>query len=99
MPLELYPAGDADMYRAAWLEREAYAHLTSNDILFPGELPPGALEHRTEGLRQKIKEQGVCSFKVVDTELQDGEQMIAFAQWCVHGVHPALHEVELTKCL
>ncbi|CAN8097842.1 unnamed protein product [Discula destructiva] len=84
MPLESYAAVDADMYRAAVIEREAYETQESNAILFPGALPPGALQHRADGLRKKAAEQNVSSFKVVDTELEDGERMIAFAQWVVY---------------
>lgn len=81
MPLELHPAVDADMHRAAAIEREAYSPLASNAVLFPGPLPPGALKYRAEGLKKKAARQGVYSFKVVDTALEGDEQMIAFAQW------------------
>lgn len=82
MVLKMLPAEEADMYRSAVIEHEAYAPLPSNQILFPGRLPPNVLELRAEELKGQAKEQNTFCFKVVDTEL-DNEQRISFAKWHV----------------
>lgn len=82
MPLELRPAVDADMYRAAVIEREAYSPLETNTILFPGPFPPDVLHYRAAGWKKQAQAPGTSCFKVVDTELPAGEeQIIAFSQW------------------
>lgn len=83
MPLELQPAVDGDMYRAAVIEHEAYSPLESNSILFPGPFPPDVLNYRAEGWRKQAKGPGTSCFKVVDTDLTGEQQLIAFAQWYV----------------
>lgn len=81
MPLELRTAVDADMYRAAVIEREAYSPLETNSILFPRPFPPDILTYRAEGWKKQAKTPGASCFKVIDTELAEEEQLIAFAQW------------------
>lgn len=83
MPLELQPAVEADMYRAAVIERVAYSPLETNSILFPGPFPPDILNYRAEGWKKQAKEPGTSCFKVVDTELPEEEQLIAFSLWYV----------------
>ena len=82
MVLKMLPAEEADMYRSAVVERDAYAPLESNQILFPGPFPPNVLEFRAEELKGQAKEHNTFYFKVVDTELE-GEQRISFAKWHV----------------
>lgn len=85
MPLQVLPAGDADMYRSAVIEHKAYSPLASNAVLFPGPFPPGVLDFRAEDLRKSTKEPNTFWFKVVDTELPEGdEQTIALSKWYVH---------------
>lgn len=92
MVLKMLPAEEADMYRSAVIEHEAYAPLETNQILFPGPFPPNILEIRAEQLKGQAKEPNVSCFKVIDTELE-GEQMISFARWCVppNSLCAALH--------
>lgn len=82
MALKLLPAEEADMYHSAVIEHDAYVSLKTNDILFPGPLPPNVLELRAEELKGQAKEPNTFCFKVIDTELE-GEQMISFAKWQV----------------
>lgn len=82
MVLKVLPAEEADMYRAAVIENEAYTPLETNQILFPGPLPPNALELRSEELKEQAREPNVFCLKVADTDLE-GEQMISFARWYV----------------
>lgn len=85
MPLQVLPAGDADMYRSAVIEHKAYSPLTSNAVLFPGPFPPGVLDFRAEDLRKSIEEPNTFWFKVVDTELPEGDdQIIALSKWYVY---------------
>lgn len=82
MPLEVFSAGDADMYRAAVIEHDAYKPLRTNDILFPGPFPPDVLHIRAEELKEDARDSQAFCFKVIDTEIEDGkEQMVAFAKW------------------
>ncbi|ROW03634.1 hypothetical protein VPNG_07198 [Cytospora leucostoma] len=81
MVLKILPAEEADMYRSAVIEHDAYAHLNTNDILFPGPLPPNVLELRAEEMKSQAREPNAFCFKVIDTELEEGEQMISFAKW------------------
>lgn len=81
MPLQVLPAGDADMYRSAVIEHNAYSPLASNAILFPGPFPPGVLEFRAADFKKNAKEPNTFWFKVVDTELKGDEQIIALSKW------------------
>ncbi|KAK2597849.1 hypothetical protein N8I77_012608 [Diaporthe amygdali] len=88
MVLQVLPAEEADMYRSAVIEHEAYKPLETNKILFPGPFPPDVLEHRADELKAQSKEHNTFCFKVIDTELE-GEQMISFAKWVVYdGTNP-----------
>jgi hypothetical protein len=87
MVLKMLPAEEADMYRSAVIEHEAYAPLETNQILFPGPFPTNILEIRAEQLKEQVQEPNVFCFKVIDTELE-GEQMISFARWCVPPDRP-----------
>lgn len=70
------------MYRAAVIEHDAYKPLRANDILFPGPFPPDVLHIRAEELKEDAGNSQTFCFKVIDTEIEDGEeQMIAFAKW------------------
>lgn len=85
MPLQVFPAGDADMYRAAVIEHDAYKPLRANDILFPGPFPSDVLHIRAEELKEDARGSQTFCLKVIDTEIEDGdEQMIAFAKWVIH---------------
>lgn len=83
MPLKVLPAGKADMYRSAVVEREAYLPLQTNDVLFPGPQPIDVLKYRASDLAKDTEEPNVFCFKVVDTDLEGDEieQMISFAKW------------------
>lgn len=81
MPLQLLPAVTRDdMREVAVIKREAYATIESNGILFPVELPDEPL---VADLEKGAEEPARSCFKVVDTELEAGQQIVAFAQWCV----------------
>lgn len=82
MVLKILPAEEADMYRSAQIEHEAYAPLETNQILFPGPFPPNVLEMRAEELKAQAKKRNTLCFKVIDTELES-EQGISFAKWHV----------------
>lgn len=87
MVLKMLPAEEADMYRSAVIEHDAYAPLETNRVLFPGPFPPNVLEFRAEEFKEQAKEPNTICFKVIDTEL-NGEQMISFAKWyvCLPGM-------------
>lgn len=85
MVLQVLPAEEADMYRSAVIENEAYKVSATNDILFPGPFPPDVLEHRANELTAQSKEPNTFCFKVIDTELE-GEQMISFTKWYVTSI-------------
>lgn len=80
MVLKVSPAEDADMYRSAVIEHEAYKPLETNQILFPGPFPPDVLEHRANELKAQSHEPNTFCYKVTDTELE-GEKTISFAKW------------------
>ncbi|KAF3761774.1 hypothetical protein M406DRAFT_281853 [Cryphonectria parasitica EP155] len=91
MPLKVLPAGKADMYRAAVIERHAYAPLKTNDILFPGPLLADSLKYRAGDLEKEVEEPNVFWFKVVDTDIEgdESEQTISVAKWTVYDQnHP-----------
>lgn len=81
MPLKLLPAEATDMYRSAYIQREAFSPLASTPILFPGPMPSDVLDRRAEELIEEAMDPKTFWFKVVDTELEDREQAIAFAKW------------------
>lgn len=82
MPLQLLPAeGLADMHRGAVIEKLAYDPYPSNRILFPGPFAPEALEKRAEELYDQSKEPNTLWYKVVDTDLEGDEQIIAISKW------------------
>ncbi|KAJ4393105.1 hypothetical protein N0V93_002312 [Gnomoniopsis smithogilvyi] len=87
MPLELRPAVEADMYRAAVIEREAYSPLETNTILFPGPFPSDVLNYRAEGWKKQARDPNTSCFKVIDTELAEEEQLIAFSLWTHHDTN------------
>lgn len=72
------------MYRVAVTEREAYSPLEANPILFPGPFPKDVLSHRANALKEQAQAPGTSCFKVVDTELAEEEQLIAYALWYIH---------------
>ncbi|KAI1803363.1 acyl-CoA N-acyltransferase [Daldinia bambusicola] len=85
MPLELQPATEADALRAAEIESAAYQPNPFNRILFPGPFPPEAVAWRGAQLAAELKKDPTARwFKVVDTDLSEGEQMVAFAQWHIY---------------
>ncbi|KAI2619375.1 acyl-CoA N-acyltransferase [Hypomontagnella submonticulosa] len=89
MPLELKPATEADAKRAAIIERDAYAPNPFSRILFPGPFPPEALDGRAGFLATELKEDSTTRWlKVVDTDLPEDEQMIAFAKWHIYTEKP-----------
>lgn len=81
MPLQVLEANEADMYRSAVIEHEAYRPLASNAILFPGPFPPGILDFRAEELKKDAQRPGTHWLKVVDTDLEGEEQIIALSKW------------------
>lgn len=85
MVLKVLPAEETDMYRSAVIEHEAYKRLETNQILFPGSLPPDVLDRRADELKAQSKEPNTFYYKVIDTELE-GEQRISFAKWYVDSI-------------
>lgn len=85
MVLQVLPAEEADMYRSAVIEHEAYKRLETNQILFPGPFPPDVLEHRANELKAQSKDPNTFCYKVIDTEVE-GEQIISFAKWYVDSI-------------
>lgn len=81
MPLQVLPAGEADMYRSAVIEHTAYSALEANHVLFPGPLPPDILKYRAEDFKKEAEDPRTFWYKVVDTEIEDNEQSLAFAKW------------------
>ncbi|KAI1376341.1 acyl-CoA N-acyltransferase [Hypoxylon crocopeplum] len=89
MPLELQPAIEADARRSAEIESAAYAPNPFNRILFPGPFPPEVLDGRASQLAAELKRDDTTHwFKVVDTDLPEAEQMIAFAKWHIYTEMP-----------
>ncbi|KAI1093698.1 acyl-CoA N-acyltransferase [Rostrohypoxylon terebratum] len=89
MPLELQQATEADAHRSTEIDRAAHANNKFNPILFPGPHPPDALDHRAKGLVGELKNDPTVRWsKVVDTDLPEGEQMIAFSKWHIYTEPP-----------
>ncbi|KAI1461881.1 acyl-CoA N-acyltransferase [Annulohypoxylon moriforme] len=89
MPLELQPATEADARRSLEIEKAAYAMNPYNEILFPGPHPPDALDGKAKGMISELNKDSTIRWsKVVDTDLPDGEQMIAFSKWFIHSEPP-----------
>ncbi|KAI1103305.1 acyl-CoA N-acyltransferase [Jackrogersella minutella] len=89
MPLELQPATAADARRSAEIEAAAYAPNPFNLILFPGPFPANALDGRASHLAAELESDATTRwYKAVDTDLPDGEQMIAFSKWHVYTEKP-----------
>ncbi|KAI5923335.1 acyl-CoA N-acyltransferase [Camillea tinctor] len=85
MPLELHPATEADAHRAAEIEALAYQPSPFNAILFPGPFPPEARDSRAAELTTGMSEDATARcFKVVDTDVEGEQKMIAFAKWHVY---------------
>ncbi|KAJ9132142.1 hypothetical protein NKR23_g11399 [Pleurostoma richardsiae] len=85
MPLRLFPAAESDAPRAAELEHAAYSPSPFNKVLFPGPFPPEALGHRAAGLAEELKnDPTVVWLKVVDTDIEGDDKMIAFAKWHIY---------------
>lgn len=92
MPLELQPATEADAGRSVDIERAAYALNPLTRILFPGPFPATAADDRAKLLTTELKSDPTTRwFKVVDPELPEAEQMVAFAKFHVftERKHPA----------
>ncbi|KAI1213975.1 acyl-CoA N-acyltransferase [Annulohypoxylon truncatum] len=86
MTLELQPATEADARRSAEIEGAAYASNAFNEILFPGPHPPDALDGRAKGLIAELHNDVTTRWsKVIDTDLPEDEQMIAFAKWHIQA--------------
>ncbi|KAI1412607.1 acyl-CoA N-acyltransferase [Hypoxylon sp. FL1857] len=91
MPLELQPATEADARRSADIEAAAYAPDPFNKILFPGPFPLNVLDGRASLLVAELKADPTTRWlKVVDTDLPDAEQMIAFAKFHIYPEKPQL---------
>ncbi|KAI0890516.1 acyl-CoA N-acyltransferase [Annulohypoxylon maeteangense] len=89
MSLELQPATEADARRSAEIEGVAYASNSFSEILFPGPPPPDAFDGRAKGLVAELHNDATVRWsKVVDTDLPEGEQMIAFSKWHIHAEPP-----------
>lgn len=90
MPLQVLPAVEADALRIAELERDAYLPSPVSPILFPGPHPADALDVRAAQMAESLRtDPSIRWFKVVDTDLPEGQQLIAFAQWNVYHPDPA----------
>lgn len=72
------------MYRVAVTEREAYSPLEANSILFPGPFAKDVLNFRADALKNQAQAPGTSCFKVIDTELAEEEQLIAYALWYIY---------------
>jgi hypothetical protein len=91
MPLELMPATEADALRAAGIESIAFGPSPFNKVLFPGPFPDSPLADRAESMAKALREDSTQRWlKVVDTDLEGDEQMIAFAKWHVFTEKPVL---------
>ncbi len=82
MPLQLLPAEPADAKRAAAIEHDAYAPRPSNRILFPGPFPDDVLDRSAADLVEDLRTDRTTRWwKIVETELQGDEALVAFARW------------------
>ncbi|KAI1849266.1 hypothetical protein JX266_005227 [Neoarthrinium moseri] len=92
MPLEIQPATEADIRRAVELEFKAYGPNPFSAILFPGPKPDGdTIGTRAEYLTTQRKGDATTRWsKVIDTDLPQDEQMIAFSKWHVYTEKPQL---------
>lgn len=82
MPLELQIANESDALQAVTIERRAYGVSPVSQALFPG--PSQNLEDRAAKWAQSLREDPSCRWvKVVDTELQAQDPMVAFAAWYI----------------
>ncbi|KAK9418191.1 putative GNAT family acetyltransferase [Seiridium unicorne] len=91
MPLQVQPASEADAQRAVEIEAIAYGPSPFNAILFPGPMPANAKEGRAEFLTKQLKDDSTTRWlKVVDTDIEGEEQMVAFAKWHIYTEKPEL---------
>lgn len=91
MVLEVQPAFEADARRAVEIEAIAYGPNPFTPILFPGPMPANAKDERAEFLVKQLKEDPTTHwYKVVDTDLEGEEQMVAFSKWHIYTEKPQL---------
>ena len=88
MPLQAQPATEADAARAIAIEMVAYGKHPLSSILFPGPPPPP--DHpssRVNFLISQLRESpDNCKwYKVVDTDLEGEDSMIAFSMWYTYA--------------
>lgn len=89
MPLEVQPATEADAQRAVEIEAIAYGPSPFNAVLFPGPMPDNAKQGRAKFLTKQLNDDPTTRWnKVVDTDLDGEEKMVAFSKWHVYAEKP-----------
>ncbi|KAK5103112.1 hypothetical protein LTS08_003915 [Lithohypha guttulata] len=90
MPLKVLPCTTLDYPRSAEVERRAWAQAPFTNILFPGPFPEDMAELRAQEIAKQVEEDPTTRWlKVVDTDLSDPDEGIAFAKWHVYADQPA----------
>lgn len=81
MTLKVLPATEADLPRNAIIEAQAYAGSRLSPYLFPGP-HTGDSSAGIQRLAEPLRNDPACRCaKVIDTDLPEDEQMIAFSYW------------------
>ncbi|KAG9256797.1 putative GNAT family acetyltransferase [Emericellopsis atlantica] len=85
MPLKLLPAGPRDADQSIHIETLAYGPNPIGPIIYPGPFPPSAPDApnpRVEKLVSQLEADPACKWvKVIDTELPEERNMVAFSMW------------------
>lgn len=90
MPLKVHPCTTLDYPRSVEVERRAWAQAPFTKILFPGPFPGDMAELRAQEIAKQVEEDPTTRWlKVVDTDLSDPDEGIAFAKWHVYADQPA----------
>lgn len=93
MPLQVLPATEADLTRSVVIESQAYGPSPVSAVLFPGPRPDNPTA-RVEMLVETFRTEPACRCaKVVDTDLPEDEQMIAFTMWYIWEAPPKEHSL------
>jgi GNAT superfamily N-acetyltransferase len=81
MPLQLAPAGEADLPKILEVQYAAFAQDPINRLMFPVPTPPSTFEKSLDRARRDISNPDVAFMKVTETET--GE-IVSFAKWYIY---------------
>lgn len=94
MPLELHPMSPTDMLQFTTIQ---YSVFNSGIIklISPSPLTPAAIKEASEKHIKCLETEPDCHYlKVIDTELPEGEQLIAGAKWRINEKERGEEEIK-----